>query len=68
MVDADLSSYFDMIPHRELLQRVTKPVSDGSVLRLIKVWLRAPIVEADRDSGRRKVHPNHCGTPQGGVI
>ena len=38
------------------------------MLRLIKAWLRAPIVEEDYDSGRRKVLPNHCGTPQGGVI
>lgn len=68
VVDADLSSYFDMIPHRELLQLVAKRVSDGSVLRLIKAWLRAPIVEEDRDTGRRKVLPNRCGTPQGGVI
>ncbi|MCS6243932.1 MAG: group II intron reverse transcriptase/maturase [Opitutus sp.] len=68
VVDADLSSYFDMIPHRELLQLVAKRVSDGSVLRLIKTWLRAPIVEEDRDTGCRKVLPNRCGTPQGGVI
>jgi len=68
VVDADLSSYFDMIPHRELLQLVAKRVSDGSVLRLIKGWLRAPIVEEDRDTGRRKVSANGCGTPQGGVI
>jgi RNA-directed DNA polymerase len=57
-----------MIPHRELLQLVAKRVSDGSVLRLIKTWLRAPIEEEDRDTGRRKVLPNRCGTPQGGVI
>ena len=68
VVDADLSSYFDMIPHRELLQLVAKRVSDGSVLRLIKAWLRAPIEEEDRGTGRRKVLPNRCGTPQGGVI
>ena len=68
VVDADLSSYFDMIPHRELLQLVAKRVSDGSVLRLIKTWLRAPIVEEDRDTGCRKVSANRCGTPQGGVI
>ena len=38
------------------------------MLRLIKAWLRAPSVEEDRDTGRRQVHPNRCGTPQGGVI
>ena len=68
VVDADLSSYFDLIPHRLLLRQVAKRVSDGSVLRLIKEWLRAPSVEEDRDTGRRQVHPNRCGTPQGGVI
>lgn len=68
VVDADLSSYFDLIPHRRLLRQVAKRVSDGSVLRLIKAWLRAPIVEEDRDTGRRRVIPNRCGTPQGGVI
>ncbi len=68
VVDADLSSYFDLIPHRQLLRQVAKRVSDGSVLRLIKAWLRAPSVEEDRDTGRRQVHPNRCGTPQGGVI
>jgi len=68
VVDADLSRYFDLIPHRQLLRQVAKRVSDGSVLRLIKAWLRAPIVEEDRDTGRRKVLPNRCGTPQGGVI
>jgi len=68
VVDADLSSYFDLIPHGPLLRLVAKRVSDGSVLHLIKAWLRAPIVEEDRDTGRRKVIPNRCGTPQGGVV
>ena len=45
VVDADLSSYFDLIPHRELLRLVAGRVSDGSVLRLIKAWLRAPNVD-----------------------
>ena len=56
-----------MIPHRELLEQVARRVSDGSALRLIKIWLRVPIVEEDRD-GKRRVLPNHLGTPQGGVI
>ena len=68
VVDADLSSYFDVIPHRQLLRQVAKRVSDGSVLRLIKAWLRAPIVEEDRTTGKRRILPNSCGTPQGGVI
>jgi RNA-directed DNA polymerase len=67
IIDADLSKYFDTIPHRQLMQAVARRVSDGSVLRLIKGWLRAPIVEEDQD-GTQRVLPNHCGTPQGGVI
>jgi retron-type reverse transcriptase len=67
IIDADLSRYFDTIPHRELLKQVARRVSDGSVLRLIKSWLRAPIMEEDRD-GKRRVLPNLRGTPQGGVI
>jgi group II intron reverse transcriptase/maturase len=46
---------------------VAKRVSDGSLLRLIKSWLRAPVVEEDKD-GTKRVIPNRCGTPQGGVI
>jgi group II intron reverse transcriptase/maturase len=67
IIDADVSKYFDTIPHRGLMKAVAKRVSDGSVLRLIKQWLRAPIVEEDKD-GTKRVIPNRCGTPQGGVI
>jgi len=67
VLDADLSKFFDLIPHRELLRAVTRRVSDGSLLALIKAWLRAPIVEETRE-GKRKVTPNRQGTPQGGVI
>lgn len=67
VLDADLSKFFDLIPHRELLREVARRVSDGSLLALIKGWLRAPIVEATRE-GKRKVTPNRQGTPQGGVI
>jgi len=49
-VDADLSSYSGLIPHRELLRLVAKRVGDG----LIKAWLRAPIAEEGRGTGRRK--------------
>jgi RNA-directed DNA polymerase len=67
IIDADLSKYFDTIPHRQLMKAVAQRVSDGSVLRLIKSWLRAPVVEEDKD-GTRRVLPNRRGTPQGGVI
>jgi group II intron reverse transcriptase/maturase len=68
VVDADLSSYFDTIPHRLLLRQVAKRVSDGSILRLIKAWLRAPVQEEDKTNGKKRIMPNKCGTPQGGVI
>ena len=67
IIDADLSNYFGTIPHRALMKMVARRVSDGSVLRLVKSWLRAPIVEQDKD-GTKRVLPNRCGTPQGGVI
>jgi group II intron reverse transcriptase/maturase len=66
VVDADLSGYFDTIPHAELLQLVARRVSDGAILRLVKLFLRAPIVE-EKD-GKRTIRPNQSGTPQGGVI
>ena len=52
VVDADLSRYFDLIPHNELLKSVARRVADGSVLRLIKLWLKAPIEERDADGTR----------------
>jgi len=69
VVDADLSRYFDSIPHCELLKSVARRVADGAVLRLIKLWLKAPIEERDRDGTRRIVggKKNKLGTPQGGV-
>src|SRR3984893_12379802 len=69
VVDADLSQYFDSIPHTELLKSVARRVADGAVLRLIKLWLKAPIEERDRDGKRRIVggKKNKLGTPQGGV-
>ena len=68
VIDADLSGYFDSIPHAELLRLVKRRVSDGSILKLIKAWLRAPIVEEDPETGVKRTVSNRCGTPQGGVI
>lgn len=67
VLDADLTKYFDTIPHRQLLRAAARRISDGSVLRLLKQWLRAPVVEEDQ-GGMRRVLPNRQGTPQGGVI
>jgi RNA-directed DNA polymerase len=69
VVDADLSRYFDSIPHNELLKSVARRVADGSVLRLIKLWLKAPIEERGADGTRRMSggKGNTRGTPQGGV-
>jgi RNA-directed DNA polymerase len=69
VVDADLSKYFDTIPHSELIKSVARRVVDRTVLRLIKMWLRAPIEERDADGTRRMSggKRNTRGTPQGGV-
>ena len=66
VVDADLSGYFDTIDHAGLLRLVAGRVSDGSILRLVKRFLKAPIVE--EKNGKRSYHPNDRGTPQGGVL
>jgi group II intron reverse transcriptase/maturase len=67
ILDADLSAYFDTIPHGKLMKLVARRVSDGAMLRLVKAWLRSPIVERDKDGTTRTV-PNKTGTPQGVVI
>ena len=69
VVDADLSKYFDKIPHCELLQCVARLIADRDVLHLIKMWLQAPVEERDENGKRRLTggKDRHCGTPQGGV-
>jgi RNA-directed DNA polymerase len=70
VVDADLSRYFDSIPHDALLKSVARRVADGEVLRLIKAWLKAPVEESDERGNRRMTGGKKStrGTPQGGVI
>jgi RNA-directed DNA polymerase len=70
IVDADLSKYFDNIPHSELLQCVARRIVDKHMLHLIKMWLTAPVEERD-ENGRRRLtggKDNDRGTPQGGVV
>ena len=67
VVDADLSKYFDTIPHQRLMKLAARRLSDGSILHLLGQWLDAPIVEEERGS-KRRVLPNRQGVPQGGVI
>jgi RNA-directed DNA polymerase len=70
VVDADVTKYFDTIPHAELLQSVARRVADRKVLHLIKLWLKSPVEERDAGGNRRMTggKKSKCGTPQGGVI
>ena len=70
VVDADLSKYFDTIPHQDLMRSVARRIVDRHVLRLIKLWLEAPVEERDADGTRRMTggKGSRRGTPQGGVI
>jgi RNA-directed DNA polymerase len=63
--DADLSGYFDSIPHDKLMEKVERRIADRPILKLIRMWLRCPVIEEGDKGGGRK--PSK-GTPQGGVI
>src|SRR5467141_4054151 len=67
VVDADLSKYFDNIPHSELLQSVARRIADGRMLHLLKMWLKAPVEERDEKGNRKLTGGQDKGTPQGGV-
>jgi RNA-directed DNA polymerase len=71
VVDADLSDYFNTIPHGALLRCVARRVADGTVLATIRQWLDAPVVERAKDGGETRTtvaRDTNRGTPQGGVI
>jgi RNA-directed DNA polymerase len=70
VIDADVSKYFDSIPHAKLLATVAERVADGAMLHLLKLWLKAPVV-SDEGGRRRNLgggKASRKGTPQGGVI
>jgi RNA-directed DNA polymerase len=71
VVDADLSGYFDSIPHAELMKSVARRVSDGRLLGLIKSWLEAPVEESDERGRKQRTTRNKDegrGTPQGAPL
>ena len=71
VIEADLSGYFDSIPHAELLKSVARRVSDRHLLHLIKMWLEAPVEEDDGKGGKKRTTPNKDsgrGVSQGAPI
>jgi RNA-directed DNA polymerase len=71
VVDADLSGYFDSIPHAELMKSVARRVSDKQVLHLLKMWLEAPVEETDERGRKQRTTRNKDtgrGSPQGAPI
>jgi group II intron reverse transcriptase/maturase len=71
VVDADLSGYFDSIPHAELMKSVARRVSDSNMLHLIKMWLETPVEEVDERGRKQRTTRNKDegrGTPQGAPI
>ena len=71
VIDADLSGYYDSIPHAELMKSVARRISDRRLLRLIKMWLQAPVEEIDRRGRHRRTtraRDTGRGCPQGAAI
>ena len=71
VVDADLSGYFDSIPHAELMQSLRRRIVDGAMLHLLKMWLEAPVEETDEHGNKQRTTRNKDqgrGTPQGAPI
>jgi len=70
VVDADLSQYFDRIPHAELMRCVARRISDRKMLHLLKAWLKVPVEDRDENGSKRRTGGRRAtrGTPQGGVV
>ncbi len=70
VVDADLSNYFNTIPHGDLMRCVSRRIADGTVLATIKQWLNVAVVEHCEHGERRTTEAKDTGrgTPQGGII
>ena len=71
VIDADISKYFETIPHAKLMTMVAERICDGALLHLIQMWLKAPVMEVGADGTKRNIgggKGNRKGTPQGGVI
>jgi RNA-directed DNA polymerase len=70
VIDADLSKYFDLIPHDKLQRTVAERIVDSGVLSLLKQWLKVKVIKIE--NGRRSIigggKKARQGTPQGGVI
>ena len=70
VIDADVSRYFDTIPHAALMQSLARRLSDRRMLRLLRRWLKAPVAEQGPGGGWRFRGGKRatCGTPQGGCV
>lgn len=71
VVDADLSEYYETIPHSELLRSVARRVVDRRVLHLIKMWMTAPVEDTDKRGKKKRTTRNRDekrGLPQGSPL
>jgi RNA-directed DNA polymerase len=70
VIDADVSKYFDTVPHNDLMKSLARRISDRKMLRLLKMWLKAPVAERVASGGWRLSGGKRAtrGTPQGGVV